>query len=169
MWLWHHLETGNFCWAWHVVFGPSDKDTQTFSLDNLTSNLMACRSAVDELVDPKRPGDFNQSLMELGATVCLPKRPLCDQCPVGHLCHAYSQVGGPLKNTACIMLVFLFYNRHKCTCCMKFVSKCNFILALIKFSWDHYRFGKLWMAWKMLFIFYMNLVGKCITAWTCEQ
>ncbi len=35
-------------------------------------------------------GDFNQSLMELGATVCLPNgKPLCDTCPVMHLCKAF--------------------------------------------------------------------------------
>lgn len=37
-----------------------------------------------------RPGDFNQSLMELGATVCLPNgKPLCEECPVMHLCKAF--------------------------------------------------------------------------------
>lgn len=41
-------------------------------------------------VMPKRSGDFNQSLMELGATVCLPNgKPLCDRCPVMHLCKAF--------------------------------------------------------------------------------
>jgi A/G-specific adenine glycosylase len=38
------------------------------------------------LVDPKRPGDFNQAMMELGATVCLPRRPLCLGCPVEKRC-----------------------------------------------------------------------------------
>jgi A/G-specific adenine glycosylase len=33
------------------------------------------------LVDPHRPGDFNQALMELGATVCLPRNPHCLACP----------------------------------------------------------------------------------------
>lgn len=41
-------------------------------------------------VIPERSGDFNQSLMELGATVCLPNgKPLCDRCPVMHLCRAF--------------------------------------------------------------------------------
>lgn len=42
-------------------------------------------------VMPKsRPGDFNQAVMELGATVCIPVgRPLCDKCPLVHLCQAY--------------------------------------------------------------------------------
>lgn len=38
------------------------------------------------------PGAFNQSLMELGATVCLPNgAPDCGNCPVRHLCFAYQQ------------------------------------------------------------------------------
>lgn len=40
------------------------------------------RQEAMRLVDPKRPGDFNQAMMELGATVCLPKAPLCLTCPV---------------------------------------------------------------------------------------
>jgi len=39
-----------------------------------------------QLVDPERPGDFNQALMELGATVCLPRGPLCRECPWFHQC-----------------------------------------------------------------------------------
>jgi A/G-specific adenine glycosylase len=35
-----------------------------------------------QLVDPERPGDFNQALMELGATVCLPRNPQCPECPL---------------------------------------------------------------------------------------
>jgi A/G-specific adenine glycosylase len=38
------------------------------------------------LLDTRRPGDFNQAMMELGAMVCLPQRPLCLQCPVHSLC-----------------------------------------------------------------------------------
>ncbi len=44
------------------------------------------RKAAVELLDPSRPGDFNQAMMELGATVCLPRAPLCLQCPVVELC-----------------------------------------------------------------------------------
>jgi A/G-specific adenine glycosylase len=40
------------------------------------------RQEAMRLVDPKRPGDFNQAMMELGATVCLPKGPLCLNCPL---------------------------------------------------------------------------------------
>lgn len=40
------------------------------------------------LVPSKRPGAFNESLMELGATVCTPQNPRCDSCPVRKLCVA---------------------------------------------------------------------------------
>jgi A/G-specific adenine glycosylase len=39
-----------------------------------------------QLVDPNRPGDFNQALMELGATVCLPRNPQCLACPLTEDC-----------------------------------------------------------------------------------
>jgi A/G-specific adenine glycosylase len=38
------------------------------------------------LLDRRRPGEFNQALMELGATVCVPKQPLCGECPVRPHC-----------------------------------------------------------------------------------
>jgi A/G-specific adenine glycosylase len=41
-----------------------------------------------ELVDPRRPGDLNQALMELGATLCSRRAPACDRCPVAPLCAA---------------------------------------------------------------------------------
>lgn len=42
------------------------------------------------LMPSDRPGDLNQSLMELGATVCLPNgAPRCDDCPVQHLCEGF--------------------------------------------------------------------------------
>jgi A/G-specific adenine glycosylase len=39
-----------------------------------------------ELVDPAHPGDFNQAMMELGATVCLPRNPQCLVCPLCRQC-----------------------------------------------------------------------------------
>jgi A/G-specific adenine glycosylase len=41
-----------------------------------------------ELVDPAVPGDHNQAMMELGATVCLRRAPRCDACPVSDFCAA---------------------------------------------------------------------------------
>ena len=46
------------------------------------------QTLAQELLDPARPGDFNQAMMELGATVCLPKEPRCADCPVSRWCEA---------------------------------------------------------------------------------
>lgn len=40
------------------------------------------------LLDPARPGDHNQAMMELGATICQRARPRCADCPVAGLCAA---------------------------------------------------------------------------------
>jgi len=39
-----------------------------------------------QMVDADRPGDFNQAMMELGATVCLPRNPQCLVCPISAHC-----------------------------------------------------------------------------------
>jgi A/G-specific adenine glycosylase len=44
----------------------------------------------DQLLDSARPGTFNQAMMELGATICLPANPQCLLCPVATLCRARS-------------------------------------------------------------------------------
>jgi A/G-specific adenine glycosylase len=46
------------------------------------------RQIAREWMGRSRPGAFNQALMELGATVCLPANPLCRECPVASLCRA---------------------------------------------------------------------------------
>jgi A/G-specific adenine glycosylase len=40
------------------------------------------------LVPERRPGDWNQALMDLGATVCTPRRPRCGACPLAGACEA---------------------------------------------------------------------------------
>ncbi|MGB7602444.1 MAG: A/G-specific adenine glycosylase [Candidatus Sulfotelmatobacter sp.] len=42
--------------------------------------------AANDLLDKKRPGDFNQAMMELGAVVCTPRAPACLTCPIIELC-----------------------------------------------------------------------------------
>jgi A/G-specific adenine glycosylase len=49
------------------------------------------RALADVLLDRRRPGEFNQALMELGATVCVPKRPQCERCPIRVYCEARKQ------------------------------------------------------------------------------
>lgn len=46
------------------------------------------RELAARLAAGERPGDLNQALMELGATVCTPRSPRCDECPVGEACAA---------------------------------------------------------------------------------
>ncbi|XP_008801238.2 adenine DNA glycosylase [Phoenix dactylifera] len=43
-----------------------------------------------QLVDPSRPGDFNQAIMELGATLCSTTNPACSTCPISDKCRAFS-------------------------------------------------------------------------------
>ncbi|PJF30884.1 MAG: A/G-specific adenine glycosylase [Phototrophicales bacterium] len=38
----------------------------------------------------QRPGDYNQALMMMGQTVCMPKHPKCDSCPIQRHCRAYA-------------------------------------------------------------------------------
>jgi A/G-specific adenine glycosylase len=46
------------------------------------------QTLADGLLDPNSPGDWNQAMMELGATMCTPKSPRCLLCPVGQFCGA---------------------------------------------------------------------------------
>ena len=48
------------------------------------------RRVAREILSRDRPGDWNQALMELGATVCKPRSPRCDRCPVSRWCSAYA-------------------------------------------------------------------------------
>ena len=43
------------------------------------------------LISKDRPGDYNQALMDLGATLCLPKAPRCGLCPVAERCRAFRE------------------------------------------------------------------------------
>ena len=43
-----------------------------------------------ELLDTEAPGEWNQAMMELGATVCTPRAPRCEACPVSRWCRAYA-------------------------------------------------------------------------------
>lgn len=64
-------------------------------LDGVRTKLRDASSAAklftaraDALVDPDQPGDFNQAMMELGATVCRKGAPECGRCPLAPWCEA---------------------------------------------------------------------------------
>jgi A/G-specific adenine glycosylase len=59
--------------------------TGSASSPRLTKQVQA---AAERLVPARGAGDWNQALMDLGATVCTPKAPRCDSCPVARLCKA---------------------------------------------------------------------------------
>ena len=54
--------------------------------DETTAPASRIREAAANALAQARPGDYNQAMMELGATVCLPRGPLCLQCPVQKQC-----------------------------------------------------------------------------------
>jgi len=53
--------------------------------------------AATHLLDAKRPGDFNQAMMELGATVCTPRAPSCLMCPIVELCATRGELAAAAK------------------------------------------------------------------------
>ncbi len=52
------------------------------------STLTLFESIVTDVIPEDRPGDFNQAIMELGATVCTPRQPQCSECPLALWCYA---------------------------------------------------------------------------------
>jgi A/G-specific adenine glycosylase len=49
------------------------------------------QKSADYLLQARSPGDWNQAMMELGATLCTPRSPQCLLCPVGEFCQARKQ------------------------------------------------------------------------------
>jgi A/G-specific adenine glycosylase len=79
----------------------------------------AFREIAQQWLDPRQPGHFNQALMELGATVCLPRHPLCPVCPLAACCRARqegtaAQLPVKLRQTAPVSLAgTLLVVRHR--------------------------------------------------------
>jgi len=71
-----------------VVDGNVKRVLQRLSGEELSLSLSndAYWQWAQELLEKRRPGDFNQALMELGATLCLPGQPVCGRCPVVDFC-----------------------------------------------------------------------------------
>ena len=65
----------------------------------LTKSNQEVHSYAAKLAKTSQPGNLNQALMELGATVCTPKDPRCDGCPVASECRGRAQ-SGPLPLSA---------------------------------------------------------------------
>lgn len=69
-----------------VVDGNVERVLQRLAAHPLLPQQTRLRA--QENLAPSRPGDFNQSMMELGATVCLPRDPRCSICPIRTWCAA---------------------------------------------------------------------------------
>src|SRR6202045_1015392 len=52
------------------------------------SRWESLQRTADHLLSPEAPGNWNQAMMELGATICTPKSPQCLLCPVAEFCRA---------------------------------------------------------------------------------
>jgi len=81
-----------------VVDGNVERVLQRFIGKPLAGE--ALWGAAEALLDRRRPGDFNQAMMELGATVCTPRSPSCLMCPVNELCMTRGELPAPSKSPA---------------------------------------------------------------------
>ena len=67
-----------------VVDGNVERVLQRVIGDKLASQEIWVLA--QRLLSTSRPGDFNQAMMELGATTCIPRQPACENCPVRKWC-----------------------------------------------------------------------------------
>lgn len=72
------------------------------NVERVLARLFAVRTAppqakaelyrlAQKVTPKKRSGDFAQAMMDLGATICIPRAPRCDACPLKQSCQAYAQ------------------------------------------------------------------------------
>ena len=62
------------------------------ALTDAVSDIMPqIRALADDMVCATRPADYTSAIMDFGATVCTPKNPGCDTCPLNNLCAARAQ------------------------------------------------------------------------------
>ncbi len=78
-----------------VVDGNVERVLQRVSGKRLAGERLW--QGANDLLDAKRPGDFNQAMMELGAVVCTPRTPACLTCPVIELCVTRGELAATTK------------------------------------------------------------------------
>tara|TARA_B100000242_G_scaffold289562_1_gene259573 strand:- start:231 stop:1271 length:1041 start_codon:yes stop_codon:yes gene_type:complete len=65
---------------------------RVFNIDtaiNSSKGIKTFQELANSLISDRNPGDYNQSMMDIGATICTPKNPKCNQCPLNSICHAH--------------------------------------------------------------------------------
>ena len=80
-----------------VVDGNVERVLQRLLGKELTGEMLW--QSAQELLSRRRPGDFNQAMMELGATLCLPRQPKCLLCPVSEMCSTRGELNLAQKKT----------------------------------------------------------------------
>jgi A/G-specific adenine glycosylase len=78
-----------------VVDGNVERVLQRVSGQRLAGEELW--ETAEKFLDRSRPGDFNQAMMELGATICTPRSPACLTCPVVELCATRGELAGAAK------------------------------------------------------------------------
>ena len=73
------------------VFRVLSRFLGIFLPQNSKEGLKVFRMKANELLDKEQPGIYNQAVMELGALICTPKNPKCEECPVRFTCFAYNE------------------------------------------------------------------------------
>ncbi len=92
--------------------------SRLFSIETpLPASKPEIRAKADTLTPDERAGDFAQAMMDLGATICTPKRPSCNRCPIASLCSAHAagieetlprrlaKKERPVRRGACFVLI----------------------------------------------------------------
>jgi A/G-specific adenine glycosylase len=80
-----------------VVDGNVERVLQRVQGENIAGGDLW--HAAEKLLNRRRPGDFNQAMMELGAVICLPQQPQCLLCPVSEWCVTRGQMPRPDNQT----------------------------------------------------------------------
>jgi len=65
---------------------------RVFNIDtaiNSPEGIKTFQELANSLISETNPGDYNQSMMDIGATICTPKNPKCNQCPLKSICLAH--------------------------------------------------------------------------------
>jgi A/G-specific adenine glycosylase len=80
---------------------------------SLQPTLPKIKRLADKLIDTDHASDFNQAMMELGATICLPRNPLCLQCPVQQLCRTQGEhMPSPAKKMRSVQIAYALVRRE---------------------------------------------------------
>jgi A/G-specific adenine glycosylase len=101
------------------------------------SQIKWLRNRAADVLDTQRPGDFNQAMMELGATVCLPQRPLCLHCPVQQFCTTRGEhQAAPPKKMRNRSIAYALLRRHRAGAVQVMLEQRSTSASLMPGMWE---------------------------------